>query len=100
LRDGAGGHGRASGLLSLSGTRWCGARPAAPGTGRTSSRPDAEVRTLRQADHHQLLRRTGVVDPGHVLLDDGALVEVAGDEVRCGPDLLHAARMGLPIGIG
>ena len=41
-----------------------------------------------------------MVHPGHVLLDDRALVQVAGDEVGGGTDLLHAAGVGLPVGVG
>jgi len=41
-----------------------------------------------------------VADALDVLLDDRALVEVAGDIVGGGADQLHTARMGLVIGLG
>lgn len=41
-----------------------------------------------------------MVDAGDALLDDGALVEVGGDEVGGGADDLDAAVVGLVVGLG
>ena len=41
----------------------------------------------------------GVIDPLHRLLDDRPLVEVARDVVRGRADDLHAAGMGLMVGL-
>jgi hypothetical protein len=41
-----------------------------------------------------------VIDADHVLLDDRALVELAGDVVAGGADQLDAAGVGLVVGLG
>ena len=41
-----------------------------------------------------------VADPGHVLVDDRARVELLGDVMRGGSDQLHAALVGVAVGIG
>ena len=46
----------------------------------------------------KLLRRVGVVDAGHFLLDDRAGVEVGRHVVRGGADQLHPARVRLVVG--
>jgi hypothetical protein len=46
----------------------------------------------------QLLGAQAVVDPDDVLLNDGALVKIASDEVGSGTNNLHATIMGLVIG--
>lgn len=48
----------------------------------------------------QLLGTQGVVHANNILLDDGALVKIARDKVRRGPDELHAAVIGLVVGLG
>ena len=45
-------------------------------------------------------RVVGVVDPDHLLLDDRTLVEVGGHVVRGRSDQLHAAGVGLVVGLG
>lgn len=48
----------------------------------------------------QLLGAHDVVDAGHALLDDGALVEVGRDKVRGGANDLDAALVGLVVRLG
>src|SRR5690606_2855423 len=52
------------------------------------------------ADADQVARGHGVVHPGHVLLDDRALVQVRGHVVRGGADDLDPARVRLVVGLG
>ena len=56
---------------------------------------------LRVAPERGQLRRGRVVlHPGHLLLDDGALVQLGGHVVRGRPDHLHAVVVGLLVGPG
>ena len=48
---------------------------------------------------NQLLGGEGVIDPHHLLLDDGAFVEVGGHVVGCGPDQLDTAFVRLVVGL-
>lgn len=48
----------------------------------------------------QLLGVHAVVDTGNTLLDDGALVEIGGDDVGGGTDDFDATVKGLVIGLG
>ena len=64
-------------------------------TARESARHSASWPTVDEGP-----RVVGVVDPDHLLLDDRSLVELGGDVVRGGSDQLHAAGVGLVVGLG
>ena len=49
-------------------------------------------------DRDQVLGGVGMADPGHVLLDDRALIEVDGHEMGGGPDQLDPSLMRLVVG--
>src|SRR5450432_4310162 len=49
---------------------------------------------------HELGDVVAVAHAADVLLDDGTLVELAGHEMRGRADDLHAARLGLVVGLG
>ena len=48
----------------------------------------------------QVFHLVPVGDAGHLLLDDGAVVEQVSDVMACGADQLNAARMGRVLGPG
>ena len=52
------------------------------------------------ADPHQVVDLVAVADPGHVLVDDRAGVELLGDVVGGGADQLDAALVGAAVGVG
>lgn len=58
------------------------------------------LRLNRRALLGQLLGVHAVVDTGNTLLDDGALVEIGGDDVGGGTDDFDATVKGLVIGLG
>lgn len=51
------------------------------------------------AHFDKLCRAVGMVDPLHILLDDGSFVEGRCHEVGCGSDQLDSTSMGLMVGL-
>ena len=89
---------------SLIGERYVECTSGSDKVGEVAQIPDGQdgagqhLRLDIPAEGHQVLRRHGVVDPRHVLLDDRAVVELGRHVMGRRADDLHPALEGLVVG--